>query len=156
MTIVSRRKFLAASSSLAAAAVWSSRAIGAAKQTVKLPDQPFQLGVASGDPSPDGFVIWTRLAPRPLEGGGMPAEAVYFVSPLASASAAAALMCSGVSKSGSPAPKPITSMPCACIALNLAVMASVGEGAAFLARSDMRGIGFLKFTAEARRTQSRI
>lgn len=27
---------------------------------------PFQLGVASGDPSPDGFVIWTRLAPRPL------------------------------------------------------------------------------------------
>ncbi|MDF2640538.1 MAG: alkaline phosphatase [Novosphingobium lindaniclasticum] len=33
---------------------------------------PFQLGVASGDPSPDGFVIWTRLAPEPLQpGGGM-------------------------------------------------------------------------------------
>ena len=28
---------------------------------------PFQLGVASGDPSSDGFVIWTRLAPEPLE-----------------------------------------------------------------------------------------
>ncbi|QOF94063.1 alkaline phosphatase D family protein [Novacetimonas hansenii] len=27
---------------------------------------PFQLGVASGDPSSDGFVIWTRLAPAPL------------------------------------------------------------------------------------------
>ncbi len=27
---------------------------------------PFQLGIASGDPAPDGFVIWTRLAPRPL------------------------------------------------------------------------------------------
>jgi alkaline phosphatase D len=28
--------------------------------------------VASGDPSSDGFVLWTRLAPRPLEfGGGM-------------------------------------------------------------------------------------
>ncbi|AZE93909.1 Alkaline phosphatase D [Pseudomonas orientalis] len=26
-------------------------------------DYPFTLGVASGDPSPDGFVIWTRLAP---------------------------------------------------------------------------------------------
>ncbi len=26
---------------------------------------PFTLGVASGDPSPDGFVIWTRLAPKP-------------------------------------------------------------------------------------------
>lgn len=33
---------------------------------------PFQLGVASGEPSPDGFVLWTRLAPHPLEqGGGM-------------------------------------------------------------------------------------
>lgn len=32
----------------------------------------FTLGVASGDPWPDGFVIWTRLAPRPLEPhGGM-------------------------------------------------------------------------------------
>ncbi|MFM8478586.1 MAG: alkaline phosphatase D family protein, partial [Planctomycetaceae bacterium] len=35
---------------------------------------PFTLGVASGDPSPDGFVIWTRLAPAPLDGGGMPPE----------------------------------------------------------------------------------
>ncbi len=33
---------------------------------------PFSLGVASGDPVPDGVVLWTRLAPRPLEGGGMP------------------------------------------------------------------------------------
>ena len=24
---------------------------------------PFGLGVASGDPSPDGFVLWTRLLP---------------------------------------------------------------------------------------------
>lgn len=38
---------------------------------------PFTLGVASGDPSPDGFVIWTRLAPEPLQiGGGMPASPV--------------------------------------------------------------------------------
>ena len=33
---------------------------------------PFTLGVASGDPLPDGMVLWTRLAPNPLEGGGMP------------------------------------------------------------------------------------
>jgi alkaline phosphatase D len=33
---------------------------------------PFQLGIASGDPLPDGVVLWTRLAPKPLEGGGMP------------------------------------------------------------------------------------
>ncbi len=33
---------------------------------------PFTLGVASGDPSADGVVLWTRLAPDPLHGGGMP------------------------------------------------------------------------------------
>ena len=33
---------------------------------------PFMLGVASGDPTPTGAVIWTRLAPSPLEpDGGM-------------------------------------------------------------------------------------
>src|SRR5690348_4917921 len=26
---------------------------------------PFSLGVASGSPSPNGFVLWTRLAPEP-------------------------------------------------------------------------------------------
>ncbi len=44
-----------------------------------LPAAPFTLGVASGDPWPDGFVLWTRLARRPLaeDGrGGMPARAV--------------------------------------------------------------------------------
>ena len=35
-------------------------------------EYPFQLGIASGDPAPDGFVLWTRLAPKPLQGGGMP------------------------------------------------------------------------------------
>src|ERR1051326_4017127 len=35
-------------------------------------DFPFSLGVAAGDPSVDGFVIWTRIAPQPLaEGGGL-------------------------------------------------------------------------------------
>lgn len=38
---------------------------------------PFQLGVASGEPEPDGFVIWTRLAPEPFEVGyGMPSAPV--------------------------------------------------------------------------------
>src|SRR5262245_53714451 len=33
---------------------------------------PFSLGVASGEPAADGFVIWTRLAPEPLlPWGGM-------------------------------------------------------------------------------------
>lgn len=33
---------------------------------------PFTLGVASGSPRPDSVVLWTRLAPEPLRGGGMP------------------------------------------------------------------------------------
>ncbi|MCZ8373735.1 MAG: alkaline phosphatase D family protein [Beijerinckiaceae bacterium] len=40
-------------------------------------EDPFALGVASGDPDRSGFVIWTRLAPKPLEpGGGMPGNPV--------------------------------------------------------------------------------
>ena len=38
---------------------------------------PFTLGVASGDPDPGGVVLWTRLAPRPLEpGGGLAPERI--------------------------------------------------------------------------------
>jgi alkaline phosphatase D len=40
---------------------------------------PFSLGVASGDPMPDGVVICTRLAPDPLAedgSGGMPDRSV--------------------------------------------------------------------------------
>src|SRR5205807_8862966 len=38
---------------------------------------PFTLGIASGDPTPDGFVLWTKLAPNPLDrGGGMPTRPV--------------------------------------------------------------------------------
>jgi alkaline phosphatase D len=32
---------------------------------------PFSLGVASGQPPPDGFALWTRLAPEPLAAGGL-------------------------------------------------------------------------------------
>ena len=35
-------------------------------------DDPFSLGIASGDPTPTGVMLWTRIAPRPLElMGGM-------------------------------------------------------------------------------------
>jgi alkaline phosphatase D len=42
----------------------------ASAQSKKL-SYPFTLGIASGDPVPDGVVLWTRLAPDPLNGGGM-------------------------------------------------------------------------------------
>lgn len=65
--IVDRRALLAAPAILTLAAV--ARGAPAAN--------PFTLGVASGDPSPDGIVLWTRLAPEPLLGdGGMPARPV--------------------------------------------------------------------------------
>lgn len=38
---------------------------------------PFSLGLASGSPAADGFVIWTKLAPEPLRpDGGMPRAGV--------------------------------------------------------------------------------
>jgi alkaline phosphatase D len=35
-------------------------------------DDPFSLGIASGDPTPSAVMLWTRLAPKPLDpDGGM-------------------------------------------------------------------------------------
>lgn len=42
----------------------------------KFSGYPFSLGVASGDPLPDGVILWTRLAPNPLTGGRMPPQNV--------------------------------------------------------------------------------
>lgn len=39
--------------------------------SVRFGAYPFQLGVASGEPLPNGVVLWTRLAPAPFDGGGM-------------------------------------------------------------------------------------
>ncbi|WP_229402582.1 alkaline phosphatase D family protein [Micromonospora okii] len=36
-----------------------------------LRQDPFTLGVASGDPDHEGFVLWTRLAPQPLAEDGL-------------------------------------------------------------------------------------
>jgi len=45
---------------------------GASSSASKGLEYLFPLGVASGDPNSDGFVIWTRLAPEPMsETGGM-------------------------------------------------------------------------------------
>ena len=74
---LTRRSFLAGTASFAAAALFSNRALGAVTASPKLVGYPFTLGIASGDPVPDGVVLWTRLAPRPREpGGGMPPEPV--------------------------------------------------------------------------------
>ncbi|MEY4429949.1 MAG: hypothetical protein RLZZ182_2638 [Pseudomonadota bacterium] len=50
----------------------------------RAPAEVFSLGVASGDPGPGSVVLWTRLAPQPLQAdGGMPDHPVpvnWFVS----------------------------------------------------------------------------
>ena len=68
---VSRRDLLKLASVLGASLVRPAAARGA-QAPMFFNAYPFTMGVASGDPIPDGVVLWTRLAPRPLEGGGMP------------------------------------------------------------------------------------
>src|SRR3954465_4448588 len=77
---VSRRTLLLGSAAVGgasnAATIWPLAA-SAAPFRGRLSSDPFTLGVASGDPEPDGFVLWTRLAPTPLaeDGlGGMPSR----------------------------------------------------------------------------------
>ena len=72
--MTNRRHFLA--SSLAAAGVGLLIPRHARPmEDFRFSKNPFSLGVASGYPTPDGMVLWTRLALTPLEpGGGMPQE----------------------------------------------------------------------------------
>src|SRR6185436_18122289 len=61
----------------------------------------------------------------------VPAVAVYFVRPAAMARPAACLIFSGVSKSGSPAPKSTTLTPCARNASAACMAASVDDACIF-------------------------
>src|SRR5205823_14571563 len=75
----------------------------------------------------------------------MPALGVYLVKPASNASIAAFFMCSGVSKSGSPAPKPHTSMPSAFMALALLSIERVSEGVSCAERSEISmAVGLFK------------
>src|SRR5882724_11555139 len=74
----------------------------------------------------------------------MPGVGEYLDLPAFSATMHASLMCSGVSKSGSPAAKLHTSAPAACRALALASTASVGEGETLRAQVESgAGGGFM-------------
>ncbi|MCD0447142.1 alkaline phosphatase D family protein [Glycomyces sp. A-F 0318] len=66
---LSRRILLASSAATAAVAV--PAAARAETRHPTLTADPFTLGVASGDPEPDGVVLWTRLAVDPLAEDGM-------------------------------------------------------------------------------------
>ncbi|MEX1007452.1 MAG: alkaline phosphatase D family protein [Acidimicrobiia bacterium] len=73
---VSRRAFLGGAAATLAATALPARFLGPVGAPPSSGGYPFSLGVASGDPLPDGVVLWTRLAPDPLAGGGMPARGV--------------------------------------------------------------------------------
>ena len=71
-----RRGFLTGAGAALLHATLAGRTLSQSASAQGLSDYPFTLGVASGDPAPDGVVLWTRLAPTPLEGGGMPAHPI--------------------------------------------------------------------------------
>src|ERR1041385_3341251 len=84
----------------------------------------------------------------------MPSTCVYFdARPSLIARIAASLMLSGVSKSGSPAPSPITSRPACLSARALSVTAMVGDGLMRLRVSDRKAIGNLRFLRPVRTGQ---
>ncbi len=80
-----RRRFMRQAAAWAGVAVANlgpiSRVMAGPAQFI---NDPFQLGVASGDPVADGFVIWTRLAPDPYDPKALPDEAIVVTWEVAS------------------------------------------------------------------------
>ncbi len=79
---LSRRGFIGGAIATGALAACSGGGSTAGPTTTTLPTPrlagyPFTLGVASGDPTDEAVVLWTRLAPDALvTGGGMPTQDV--------------------------------------------------------------------------------
>ncbi|MFE7646513.1 alkaline phosphatase D family protein [Streptomyces phaeoluteigriseus] len=77
-----RRRFLTVTGAAAALAFavnlpTAGTAAAAELDPARITDDPFTLGVASGDPLPGSVLLWTRLAPAPYQpDGGLPAERV--------------------------------------------------------------------------------
>ena len=62
--MISRRLFLGATG--------TALVLPASLARAQIRSNPFTLGVASGTPRETSVILWTRLAPDPLKGGGMP------------------------------------------------------------------------------------
>ncbi|GHG42171.1 alkaline phosphatase D family protein [Streptomyces zaomyceticus] len=77
-----RRRFLTVTGAAAALAFATGLPAAGAAAAAELDgrrvaEDPFTLGVASGDPLPGSVLLWTRLAPRPFEpDGGLPAHRI--------------------------------------------------------------------------------
>src|SRR5688572_29270689 len=68
---LSRRDFVRIGRDVAACVALSGLPADA-RGAPRLRDDPFVSGVASGDPSSDGVVLWTRLTPDPARAGVVP------------------------------------------------------------------------------------
>ena len=72
---LTRRTLLRTGGSFAAGITLAGTLAARASAQASFASDPFALGVASGDPTAQGVVLWTRIAPEPLVvGGGLPAE----------------------------------------------------------------------------------
>jgi alkaline phosphatase D len=65
---ITRRRFIRHTGVAVAGAIAAPALIGIghAQQRTWRAGDPFSVGMASGSPRSDGFVLWTRLAPEPL------------------------------------------------------------------------------------------
>src|ERR1700689_520709 len=63
---LTRRRLIAGGASAGIALIAAPALLRQATAQSWQAGNPFSLGVASGAPRPDGFVLWTRLAPEPM------------------------------------------------------------------------------------------
>src|ERR1700683_1315664 len=64
-TRITRRRLVTGAASTGVALIAAPALLRSARAQSWRPGKPFSLGVASGPPRSDGFVLWTRLAPEP-------------------------------------------------------------------------------------------
>lgn len=92
---LSRRLFLGYASALTSIPLLGQSASADTAPTFE--NDPFSLGVASGDPDHQSVVLWTRLAPEPLQpGGGMSNKRVSVNWEIASDDSMKSVVASGV------------------------------------------------------------
>ena len=94
-------------------------------------------GIRFGGKAPSKQVVWQREKKKVMAAfnSGMPSTWVYLVWPSWMARIAASFTCGGVSKSGSPTARPMTSRPAARRSSASDEIATVGEGAMRVTRS---------------------
>lgn len=76
---LTRRRLLLSGGTAASLVVAPPFLKAASGDSLHLNHELFSLGVVSGDPHAHSVVLWTRLAPQPLTGGGMPARPVKVI-----------------------------------------------------------------------------